>query len=243
MIVKCLDSICGTIERWKQAYIRLRLRMENRVNKLKKWDGDPNSAIYAKPDFSDGLLNNWGQDTAWNEVKFFISLCHGKVLDIACGTGEVMSQLKMFDRCEIYGCDLVKVLIEKAAQKGIVAGRLQVCSASSLPYPDCYFDYSYSLGSFHCMNSEETITAALKESHRVTKNAFFFQVATSRKGIDEGLIRTQQHFFNNSVSWWMKKCLQIYDKVFVLDSQWGDAISIGKWFFCYKSNTGQRPII
>lgn len=235
MIVKSLDSLTELLKRLKRNYIRGRIRLQNRINSYKKWGENPNVSIYAHPDFSDILLNNWGKDNVWNEIKLLIALCRGKILDIACGTGEVIDQLKPFDHCSFYGCDVVSVLIEKAKQKGIPEEQLQVCNASKLPYPDSYFDFSYSIGSFHCMESEQVITEALKESGRVTKNAFFFQVATSRRNRDEGLIRFHQHFYNNSVGWWKNKCLQIYDKVFVLDSQWNDAVSDGKWFLCFKN--------
>ncbi len=235
MIVNSLDSLVGFLGQVKNAYIRTRIRVQHRINSSKKWGKNPNADIYSKPDFSEALLNHWGEGNVWNEIKLLMAPCRGKILDIACGTGEVIRQLKMFDQCSFYGCDAINILIEKARQKGVPGGRLQICNAAKLSFSDLTFDFSYSIGSFHCMESEEVIAAAIRESHRVTKNAFFFQVATSRKNMDEGLIRFHQHFYNNSVNWWRDKCLQVYAKVFVLDSQWRDAVSDGKWFLCFKN--------
>lgn len=237
MIVRILDKIIAWIQALKESYLKIRIEVMKRANERKKWDDDSNSTLYVSPAFSEGMLNSWGKDTVWKEIKLLIALCEGKILDIACGTGEVIHQLRMFEKCEIHGCDIVKELIDKTKEKGISEKRLQVCDALKLPYPDLHFDYAYSIGSFHVMSEETRILSALKESHRVTKNAFFLQVPTSRKNKDEGWIRVNQHFFNNSADWWLKKCKSVYDKVTVLDSQWRDVISDGKWFLCFKKQS------
>jgi hypothetical protein len=56
----------------------------------------------------------------------------------------------------------------------------------------------------------------------------------ARSGKDEGWLRTTQSYFNNSVEWWVKKLEGCFPKVYVFDSRWDDAISVGKWFVCMK---------
>lgn len=235
MIVRLLDGAIAGIEWLKRAYVMTRIRVQHGCSRWTTQQGHPNARIYARPEFSERLLNHWGEATVWNEVKLLVAPCRGRGLDIACGTGEVIRQLGAFEHCAIWGCDMVDVLIARARQKGILEERLAVCDASELPYSDRFFDFAYSVGSFHCMQSEAVIIAALKESRRVTKQAFFFQVATSRRNRDEGLIRSHQYFFNNSVGWWQGRCADVYEHVFVCDSQWQDAVSVGKWFLCFPA--------
>ena len=51
--------------------------------------------VYWDPKMAD-LLEKWGEGNAWHEIDFLMANCHGKVLDIACGTGKNMMQLAKF---------------------------------------------------------------------------------------------------------------------------------------------------
>src|SRR5665213_814410 len=101
--------------------------------------------IYWSPVMAE-LLERWGDGNAWLEVQFLMENRRGKVLDIACGTGKVMTILDRKD-LKIFGCDISDLLIRKAEERGIFADRLRVCDATAMPYGDGEFDYSYSIGS------------------------------------------------------------------------------------------------
>jgi ubiquinone/menaquinone biosynthesis C-methylase UbiE len=178
------------------------------------------------------VLESWGDGNAWLEIQFLMANQSGAVLDIACGTGKVMTIL---DRpgLELHGCDISDMLIEKAVERGIERSRLQICDATKLPYGDGTFDYSYSIGSLEHF-TEAGIEQFIAEAHRVTRGASYHMMPTSRSGQDEGWIKTVQSYYNSSVPWWVRRFEQRFSRVTVLDSNWSDMRSIGKWFLCFK---------
>jgi SAM-dependent methyltransferase len=175
----------------------------------------------------------WGTGNAWDEIQYLMVGREGKVLDIACGTGKVMEILSGFPRLELYGLDISDVLIRKARERGLPGDRLFACDATSLPFEDGQFDYSYSIGSLEHF-TEKGIAGFVGEAHRVTRGASFHQVPVSRSGEDEGWLTTMQSFHNNSVGWWLERFRPAFREVHVLDSRWEDSISVGKWFVLIK---------
>ncbi|MDD5435105.1 MAG: class I SAM-dependent methyltransferase, partial [Nitrospira sp.] len=157
----------------------------------------------------------------------------GKVLDIACGTGKTMTIISKFSAIEVFGCDISDFLISKAIERGIQSDHLVVCDASKTNYPENYFDYAYSIGSLEHF-TEDGIINCLSECFRIVGGTSFHMIPVSRSGVDEGWMKTLQSFHNNSVQWWLDKYEKIYKTVYVLDSDWQDKISIGKWFVCIK---------
>lgn len=178
------------------------------------------------------ILETWGDGNAWSEIQFLMSNCSGRVLDIACGTGKVMSVLEAFDTLDLHGCDISDMLIGKAVERGLDPARLRVCDATKLPYAAGEFDFSYSIGSLEHF-TEEGIDAALGEAARVTRTGSFHMMPTSRSGKDEGWLKTYQSFHNCSPAWWVQRFRKHFREVKVLDSRWDDPISIGKWFLCW----------
>lgn len=76
-----------------------------------------------------------------------INRTDGRILDIGCGGGKTVYMLsKMNPDSEVFGIDYseaaVKTTIDKNKQKvrrGIV--NVRQANVSSMPFPDCYFDY------------------------------------------------------------------------------------------------------
>ena len=155
----------------------------------------------------------------------------GRVLDIACGTGKTMTLLDR-SRLDIKGCDISDLLIKKAVERGLPAESLEVCDATKLPYADGEFDWSYSIGSLEHF-TEEGIEKFIAEAARVTRTGSFHMMPTSRSAQDEGWMKTYQSFHNCSPAWWVSRFEQKFARVIVLDSNWNDRISVGKWFLCY----------
>lgn len=178
------------------------------------------------------ILETWGESHVWKEIQLLLWNSHGKVLDIACGTGITMKILESIPAVDVHGCDISDLLIEKAIGKGISKDRLKVADATNLEnYQDNEFVHCYSIGSLEHF-TDDGIDSFIAESRRVTSGAGFHMIPVSRKDEDEGWLKTYQSFFNNSKGWWETKFRQSFDEVVILPSGWEDDISVGVWVIC-----------
>jgi hypothetical protein len=59
-------------------------------------------------------------------------------------------------------------------------------------------------------------------------------IPISKSGKDEGWLKTYQSYHNNSIEWWLNKFKQVYENSYVIDSNWQDDKSVGKWIVCIK---------
>lgn len=189
--------------------------------------------VYWDPKMAE-ILETWGEDHVWNEIQMFLANSHGKVLDIACGTGVTINIVSKNNNIEVYGCDISDFLIEKAINRGIEKKLLNVCDATNM---DCYndnsFEYSYSIGSLEHF-TDPGILKFVEEVYRITDKYSYHMVPVSRNGINNGWIKTIQSYYNNSEEWWMEKFRYKYKDVRSIKSGWKDEISIGLWFICKK---------
>jgi ubiquinone/menaquinone biosynthesis C-methylase UbiE len=180
------------------------------------------------------VLESWGEGTAWTEIQLLMAARHGRVLDIACGTGKVIASLAGQTTLDLHGCDISDLLIGKAIARGIALEQLVICDATSMPYQNDEFDYSYSIGSLEHFTTSG-IEKVLADAARVTKIGSFHMVPTARSGQDEGWLKTYQSFHNCSQEWWAQRFRRYFPSVTVINSRWEDRISIGKWFVCSKA--------
>ncbi|CAN5672873.1 hypothetical protein BH11MYX1_BH11MYX1_00710 [soil metagenome] len=194
--------------------------------------GQQDLDVYWDPKMA-ALLETWGLGNAWNEIQLLLANVHGSVIDIACGTGKVMTLLDAYPSLEVHGFDISDFLIQKALDRGIPRERLRIADATKTDYADNQFDYGYSIGSLEHF-TEDGIAKFAAETHRITRYASFHQMPTSRSRKNEGWMKTLQSFHNNSPEWWVEKFRTAYSTVHVLDSTWNDKISVGKWFVCVK---------
>lgn len=176
-------------------------------------------------------LETWGEGNAWTEIQLLLLNARGKVLDIACGTGKVITILDGLPAVEIHGCDISDFLLKKAIARGISPQRLTCCDATALPYPEKHFDYAYSIGSLEHF-TEDGIEAFMRQCKKVVRERSFHMIPVSRSQRDEGWIAPWQSYFNNSTDWWVAKCRGTFSKVTVLESAWQDEISKGVWLIC-----------
>lgn len=197
-------------------------------------DGAQDLDLYWDPKMAE-ILDTWGTDNAWNEIQMFLANARGKVIDIACGTGKVMTLLARYPGLEVHGFDISDFLIGKAIERGLPRDRLTVADATATSYADDEFDYGYSIGSLEHF-TEDGILRFVREAHRITRYASMHMIPVSRSGRDEGWIKTHQSFHNNSVEWWLARYRSAYDRVQVLESAWNDKISVGKWFLCIRQD-------
>jgi ubiquinone/menaquinone biosynthesis C-methylase UbiE len=189
--------------------------------------------VYWDPKMA-AALETWGEGNVWNEIQFLMLNCRGRILDVGCGTGKTIEMISHYPSLEIYGCDISEFLLAKAIERGIAKERLKACDATTTGYDDDYFDCSYSIGSLEHF-TEAGIGKVIAECRRITKDGSFHMVPVSRSGRNEGWLKTWQSFHNNSVGWWVDLFKESYSTVYVLDSSWNDAISVGKWFVCKRS--------
>lgn len=230
----CPPLLWSGLSKLKTKLTDLKNKTAQKAQNLKK-DANPEVQdldLYWDPKMAN-LLETWGEGNVWNEVQFLMAPLEGKVLDIACGTGRTMEILSKFPHLDLYGVDISDLLIEKAKQRGFSDEKLKISDATATDYVDDSFDYSYSIGSLEHF-TEDGILKFIAEAYRITKASSFHMLPVSRSNQNEGWMKTLQSFHNNSIEWWLDKFKQAYPNVYVLDSQWNDDISIGKWFICSK---------
>lgn len=208
---------------------QVRKRMQSQSGPRSK-SGAQELDIYWDPAMA-AALETWGEGNAWNEIQLLLLNARGTVLDIACGTGKVMSLLRGITDIEVHGCDISDFLLDKAVQRGIAKERLTCCDATELPYAAGCFDYAYSIGSLEHF-TEDGIQGFLRECKKVVAKRSFHMIPVSRSQKNEGWISPWQSYFNNSTDWWVAHCRKSFSKVSVLDSAWEDDVSIGKWLIC-----------
>lgn len=90
------------------------------------------------------------------------------ILDVGCGTG---SHLELYQRykCNLFGIDLSPSMLEVARERLGGTAKLDLGSATEMPYEDNEFDLVISMLSLHEM-SPATRSAVLNEIKRVLKS-------------------------------------------------------------------------
>ncbi len=106
-----------------------------------------------------------------------------KILDVGCGKGFLLYDFtKVVPGVEIYGIDVSSYAISNSKEE--IRDHLQVGSATSLPYPDNYFDLVFSINTFHNLHNYE-LDLALREFERVGKQNKYICVESYRNEIEK----------------------------------------------------------
>ena len=102
------------------------------------------------------------------KVLKFISRKQGlKILDVSCGTGELLLLLSnKLEKAELYGVDISRNMIRLAEKKIGEKARINCSDVESLQFKDAMFDYVITTESFHHYVNQEK---ALQEMKRVLK--------------------------------------------------------------------------
>ncbi len=89
-----------------------------------------------------------------------------KILDISCGTGELLRSLAAAGKGKLYGVDIAEKMLDKARQKLPSEVQLQKADVHHLPFKSDTFDYVLTTEAFHHYSGQKK---ALQEMSRVTR--------------------------------------------------------------------------
>ena len=99
-----------------------------------------------------------------------------KILDVGCGKGFLLFDfLKIQPDAEVYGIDISEYAVSNAKEE--IKDRLRVGNATSLPWPDDFFDLVISINTFHNLYNY-ALAEALQEFERVGKENKYVCVET-----------------------------------------------------------------
>jgi ubiquinone/menaquinone biosynthesis C-methylase UbiE len=187
-------------------------------------------AVVAKQfgkDYWDGSRNTgyggYKYDGRWRPVARRIGDHYqlkpsSRVLDIGCGKGDLLADLKAeFPSIEIFGLDVSTYALDHSVPD--IRSNLQQGSAVSLPYPDDYFDLVLSINVLHNLRLPELETALL-EMERVGKK---------HKYIVMDGYRTEQEKVN--LMYWQLTC-----ECFFTPEEW-------EWLFQKCGYTGDYSLV
>ncbi len=122
------------------------------------------------------FFNKWAKSYDLDLFQFWMKKFHvpvfkelllnqkTKVLDLSCGTGELLKKLE--GKAIIYGVDISEEMLKKARSKLSAKSKLQKADVHALPFKDKYFDYVISTEAFHHYYDQQK---AVQEMSRVTK--------------------------------------------------------------------------
>lgn len=177
------------------------------------WDGD-RRICYGGYRYMEGR---------WEKVARALAEHYGikpgdKILDVGCGKGFLLYDFtKVVPGVEIYGIDISSYAIANSKEE--IRDRLQVGNATSLPYPDNYFDLVFSINTFHNLHNYE-LDLALREFERVGKQNKYICVESYRNEVEKA----------NLLYW------QITCEAFCTPEEW-------QWWFELTGYTGDYSFI
>lgn len=141
-----------------------------------------------------------------------------KILDIGCGKGFQLYELtQLIPGVEVFGIDISDYAIDQGKEE--VKDRLQVGSATSLPFPDKHFDFVFSLNTLHNLHNYD-LDRALREMERVGKKNKYLCVES---------YRTEEEKAN--LLYWQVTC-----EAFCTPEEWA-------WWFKQTGYTGDHSFI
>jgi protein-L-isoaspartate(D-aspartate) O-methyltransferase len=167
------------------------------------WDGD-RKICYGGYRYMEG---RW-EKVARTMVEHYGIKTSDKILDVGCGKGFLLYDFtKVVPDLELHGIDVSEYAIANA--KDEIKGRLQVGNATSLPYPDNYFDFVFSITTLHNLHCYD-LDKALREIERVSKKNKYICVESYRNEEEKANLLYWQvtcEAFNTPEEWdwWFKQ--------------------------------------
>lgn len=167
------------------------------------WDGD-RKICYGGYRYMEGR---------WDKVARAMVEQYGikpgdKILDVGCGKGFLLYDFtKVVPDLELHGIDISEYAIANAKEE--IKDRLQVGNATSLPYPNNYFDFVFSITTLHNLPCYD-LDKALREIERVSKKNKYICVESYRNEEEKANLLYWQvtcEAFNTPEEWdwWFKQ--------------------------------------
>lgn len=129
------------------------------------WDGD-RRICYGGYNYLEG---RWAP-VAKAMIEHYGLKAGDKILDIGCGKGFQLVELdRAVNGLELHGIDISDYAVQSAHPD--VASCVQIGNATSLPWPDNYFDFVYSITTLHNLHNYD-LDKALREMERVGKQKY-----------------------------------------------------------------------
>ena len=167
------------------------------------WDGD-RKICYGGYRYMEG---RW-EKVARAMVEHYGIKPGDKILDVGCGKGFLLYDFtKVVPDLELHGIDISEYAIANSKEE--IKDRLQVGNATSLPYPDNYFDFVFSINTLHNLHCYD-LDKALREIERVGKNNKYICVESYRNEEEKANLLYWQvtcEAFNTlqEWDWWFKQ--------------------------------------
>lgn len=130
-----------------------------------------------------------------------------RILDVGCGKGFLLYDFTLVvPGIEIYGIDVSTYALENSKEE--IRDRLQVASATSLPFPDGHFDFVFSLNTLHNLHCYD-LDKALREMQRVGKEHRYLCVESYRNEEEKAnllywQVTCESFFTPEEWQWWFK---------------------------------------
>ena len=141
-----------------------------------------------------------------------------RILDIGCGKGFLLYDfLKVIPDAEIYGIDISPYAIANSKEE--IRDRLEVGSATDLPWPDDHFDLVISITTLHNLHTYD-LDMALRDMQRVGKSNKYLCVESYRNEQEKANLLYWQvtcEAFNTPKEWhwWFKQTGYSGDHAFI----------------------------
>jgi len=101
-----------------------------------------------------------------------------RILDVGCGKGFLLYDFtKVVPDLDLHGIDISDYAIQNSKEE--IRDRLQVGNANRLPFPDCHFDFVFSITTLHNLHCYD-LDKALREIERVGKKNKYICVESYR---------------------------------------------------------------
>lgn len=177
------------------------------------WDGD-RRICYGGYKYMEGR---------WEKVARALVEHYGlkpgdKILDVGCGKAFLLYDFtKVVPGIEIHGIDISEYAIDNAKEE--IKDKLQTGCATTLPYPDNYFDLVISINTLHNLHNYD-LDKALREIERVGKKNKYICVESYRNEEEKA-----------NLMYWQVTC-----EAFCTPKEW-------EWWFKQTGYTGDYSLI
>lgn len=130
----------------------------------KYWDGD------RKYGYGGYNYDGRWESIAKKLIEYYCLDQTSRVLDIGCGMGHLMFEIKRLTNCEVIGLDISRYAKDKTLDE--IKDHIQIYDIrQSLPFDEHYFDLVISIMTLHNLELPE-LEIAIREIVRVSKNSY-----------------------------------------------------------------------